>query len=298
MNKKDGKFKKMSVAVFAILMFSMFAGFVNVSSASVIETVPANGAAKVAVNTVITVTFPQEMDSATINNTTFFVQTGTAYGYTNVAGTVTYNAQTATFTPAALSYGVTYKVTITKDVKTAANESLMEADHTFSFTTETSSSNVVMPVVSNVPAANATNVDVNTEISITFSEEMNSANITGNTFYVRTGSGYDAANVDGTVTYSDKVAKFTPASALSKKTAYTVTLVKYVKTAAGSQMSSDHIFSFVTAEGDTPPPQDNAPEVSSVSPASGATNVSVNKAITATFTEDMNPATLTECFYC
>jgi len=286
MNKKDVKFKKMSV-IFALLTVFIFCG---VSWASVIETVPTDGATNVALNTVITVTFPEEMDQTTINTDTFFVQTGTAYGYNNVSGTVAYNDKTATFT-AALAYGVTYKATVTAGVKTAADESILAADHTWSFKTATSAPGV-MPVVSNVPAKNATGVNVGTEITVTFSEDMNDKTINGNTFYVRTGSGYDVTNVTGTVTYSDKVAKFTPASALSKNTTYTVTLVRYVKTAAEVQMSSDYIWLFTTGDTDTPA----VPKVSSVTPKNGAADVAVGTNITATFSRDMNDATLQTAF--
>ena len=99
---------------------------------AVISTCPANGATDVAVNTSITATFSEAMDTSTITTGTFLLNDGS----TNIVGAVTYSDTTATFTPAAdLDYDTTYTATITTGAKDLAGNSL-EADYTWSFATK------------------------------------------------------------------------------------------------------------------------------------------------------------------
>jgi subtilisin family serine protease len=95
------------------------------------STTPTDSATDVDVDTVITATFSEAMDSSTITNDTFMVS-----GSNNIAGAVTYSDVTATFTPTAdLDYNKTYTVTITTGAKDLAGNA-MEADYDWSFTTE------------------------------------------------------------------------------------------------------------------------------------------------------------------
>lgn len=92
---------------------------------------PANGATDVAINTVITATFSEAMNSSTINTSTFTLNSTSGA----VTGTVTYSGTTATFTPSSnLSYSATYTATITTGVKDSAGNA-MAANYTWSFTT-------------------------------------------------------------------------------------------------------------------------------------------------------------------
>ena len=97
---------------------------------------PANNATDVAVNTAITATFSEAMDSSTITTDTFLVT-----GSGNIAGTVTYSGTTATFTPASdLNYDTTYIATITTGARDSAGNALQTV-YTWSFTTQSDSSN-------------------------------------------------------------------------------------------------------------------------------------------------------------
>jgi len=90
----------------------------------------------VAVNTAITATFSEAMDSSTITTDTFLVT-----GSGNIAGTVTYSGTTATFTPASdLNYDTTYIATITTGARDSAGNALQTV-YTWSFTTQSDSSN-------------------------------------------------------------------------------------------------------------------------------------------------------------
>jgi M6 family metalloprotease-like protein len=94
------------------------------------STSPASGATDVAISTPITATFSVEMDSSTVNTSTFTLSGG-------VTGTVSYDSstKTATFTPSSnLSYSTTYTATITTGIKDSTGNT-MAANYTWSFTT-------------------------------------------------------------------------------------------------------------------------------------------------------------------
>lgn len=97
---------------------------------TVISTIPADKATDVAVDTVVSATFSEAMNAATITTSTFTLSGG-------VAGTVSYHdaTKTATFTPSAdLEHLTTYIATITKGVKDVAGNN-MAANYTWKFAT-------------------------------------------------------------------------------------------------------------------------------------------------------------------
>ncbi len=96
------------------------------------------------------------------------------------------------------------------------------------------------PTITNItPANGASYVRPSAVITATFSEEMQAGSINDSTFTVD--------GVIGTVNYSDKVATFTPDSALSLNTVYTATITTGVRDAAGNALQSSYIWDFTTA---------------------------------------------------
>ncbi|HEX8524894.1 MAG TPA: N,N-dimethylformamidase beta subunit family domain-containing protein [Tepidisphaeraceae bacterium] len=138
------------------------------------------------------------------------------------------------------------------------------------------------PTVSGLtPASGATGVATSSVVSATFSEAINQNTLV---FAVK-----DSLNntVAGSVSYnsSTRVATFNPAAALLKGVTYTASI--QASDAKGNAMASATAWSFTTVQPDLTPPT-----VTSVTPASGATNVSITTALTAVFSEDVNPATI------
>jgi len=140
----------------------------------------------------------------------------------------------------------------------------------------------VPSVVSAVPAPGAANVAVNTAISATFSMAMNPATLTGATFTV-TGPG---GAVTGTVTYSGVTATFTPAAALAYGTLYTGTITTGATDAGGVPLTANYVWTFTTVAPVAPP------AVITTVPANAATGVPISQALSATFSEAMDPATI------
>jgi Ice-binding-like/Bacterial Ig-like domain len=236
----------------------------------VVSTDPANGATNVSTSKIITATFNEDMDPATINATTFLLKNGT----TSVAGVITYSGKVATFTPSApLLANTVYTGTITTGAKDPAKNALV-ADYVWSFNTGT-----IPIVVSTDPPNGATGVPLNKVITATFSTVMNPATVNATTFQIRQGS----TVITGVLTYAGMTATFTPTSPLTANTVYTGTITTGVKDMAGNAMAANYTWSFVTG---------TMPYIVSTDPVNTATGVPVNKKITATFSEVMNPSTI------
>jgi hypothetical protein len=254
-------------------------------------TINANGATNVAANSKAGVTFSEGMNPASITNANFTLNE-TVSGAA-VAGTVSYSGVSAVFTPSAnLAFNRGYTVTIKGGVGGVEDlaGNTMAADFVNSWTTGSAPDTTPPTVTGTINANGATNVAVNTKVGATFSEGMNPLTITNQNFTLKqTVSG---AAVAGTVNYSGVSAVFTPSGNLAFNTNYTVTVkggVGGVEDLAGNPMAADFVISWTTgAAPDTTPPT-----VTGTIHANGQTNVAVNTSVGATFSEGMNPLTIT-----
>jgi hypothetical protein len=243
----------------------------------VVSTIPINGAVNVSISQVISVTFNEVVNSATINGSTFTV-TGSGGA---VAGTIAYSGVTATFTPtAALTYNTTYTATITTGVTDVPGTSLA-ANYVWTFTTITPPPTVI----ATIPINGATGVPVNQVISAVFNEAMNCASLASPaTTFVVTGPGTTV--VAGTVGCAGNTATFTPTADLAVNTIYTATITTGAQDLAGTPLASNYVWTFRTVPGSAPP------VVIFTVPSNGATGVAINQAISATFSEAMNPTSI------
>ena len=130
-------------------------------------------------------------------------------------------------------------------------------------------------VTATTPADAALDVATNGNITATFSEAMNPATITAETFTVKEGTvEAPGANVPGEVTYTGTVATFNPTNDLNANTLLTATITTAAKDSAGNALAANKTWSFTTG---------SVPMVSFTSPDEGATDVAINRNITATF---------------
>ena len=257
----------------------------DVTPPTVSNFTPADGATGVATTIAPTVTFSEPMQDATITTTTFIL--APTAGGAGVSGVVTVSGNTATLTPSApLAAGTPYRVTITTGVRDAAGNALT-ANATWTFTTVAPVDVTPPTVTSTSPLRSATGVSVSSPVSATFSEPMQNATITASTFTIAPTTG--GAAITGVVTVSGATATFTPGAALTASTQYTATVTSGVRDAAGNALAANYVWTFTTAA----PADVTPPTVTSTTPAGGATGVSTNAAITATFSEPMQNATIT-----
>ena len=151
---------------------------------------------------------------------------------------------------------------------------------------DNSSSDTTAPTVPTIAPADAiTGIALNANVAATFSEDMSASTITTSTFTVTLGS----TAVPGTVTYVGKTAIFKPTNDLAANTTYTATLSTGVKDLAGNPLAVAKTWTFTT--GTTA--DNTAPAVSSSNPGDVATDIAKNTTITATFSEEMDPSTIT-----
>ena len=145
------------------------------------------------------------------------------------------------------------------------------------------------------PVNNATGVTINnTIINAAFSEPM--APITGGASFTVTCSA-PCTNPTGTVALdaTNRIATFTltPGSTLAPLTLYTATVTGAKSLATGLALASPYVWTFTTGV----TPDTTRPRVLSTVPATTipgpTTGVPTNTAITAVFTEEMAPATIT-----
>jgi hypothetical protein len=255
---------------------------------TVIATVPVNGATAVPTNQALSATFSVAMVPTTIN-TTSFTLTATISG-TSVSGVVAYVAagSVATFIPAAnLAPTTEYTATITTGATDVAGIALAQ-NYVWTFTTAAAPILVPPTVTSTIPVSFATGVPLNQIVSATSSTEMNPATISSTTFSL---IGPGSTPVAGLVAYSTvgNSLTFTPTANLAPSTTFTATITTGAKNLAGTALAGNYVWTFTTGAAVAVV----SPEIVSTNPANAAINVPLNQAVSATFTEAMNPLTIT-----
>ncbi len=150
---------------------------------------------------------------------------------------------------------------------------------------------VLVPTVTAVaPANNATGVPINTVVVAAFSTDMAATSITASSFTLAC----PTAAIAGSVTYSsaNRSATFTPSAALPAGVTCTATITTGVMDTQGVPLGSNFVWTFRTALiADTTRPGVvfSVPATTTPGPTPG---VATNTAISAVFTEDISPATV------
>ncbi len=143
----------------------------------------------------------------------------------------------------------------------------------------TPTDNTAPTVLTVSPADATTNAGAATTITVTFSEPVDPSTVNASTFIV---------GVSGTITYSGNTATFTPSAPLPPNTIITPVISAGVRDLAGNTMTAPYYWSFVTGAYDATPPT-----ILSTSPAPYASAVVTSSTVSATFSEAMNPTTVT-----
>ena len=243
---------------------------------SVMAKTPVAGATGVAVNIAPSVTFSELVDPATI---TFTLSAGDV----SVAGNMIYSGITAIFTPSLpLAYGTQYTATVEAGVRDLAGNTMPD-NYSWVFTTSAAPDTTPPSITASTPVAGASGVAVNIAPSVTFSEPVDPATITFTLLSA------DGAAAPGTMSYSGITAIFTPSLPLSYSTQYTASVSAGVKDLVGNAMPKGHFWSFTTGTAlDMIPPY-----VTATTPGVGVANVATNIAPNVTFSEPVDPATIT-----
>jgi hypothetical protein len=250
---------------------------------------PTQGLANVAVNASITATFSIPMSPASVNGTTTFKVA--APGGVAVAGSAALNAAgtvaTFTLTSGTLAQSTTYTATITTAATSTGGVPIV-ANYVWSFTT------ITPPplVVSTIPLNTATGVPIGQLLTATFNEAMLCSTLQQSPATTFTLAGPGTTSVTGAATCSGNVAIFTPGSPLAYNTVYTATISIAAKDLAGTPMALAYSWKFTTVPAAPLAPTVIATVPTDSSPGVPAVGVPVNQALTATFSEAMDPATI------
>ena len=261
----------------------------DLTGPTVVSSVPATNATNVAIVAPIAITVSEPLDPSTVVSGNLALR---AVGNTaNVAGAVSYaaGARSFTFTPSApLTPSTAYTFDVTTALKDGAGNRLLAAYRT-SFTTAAPIDATPPTILSFAPVAGAVDVPVRAVVTATFSEDMNAASISATSITLAPTAG--GANVAAAVTYAagTRTATLTPTAPLAASTAYTARITTAVTDLAGNGLASVATTQFVTSA----PVDESAPTVTAVTPANGAMDVPLASAVTVTFSEAMNAATIT-----
>jgi hypothetical protein len=274
------KTKKL-LLTFAILFIALVTGcakddFQEIDGVCPVVTItaPTNGATNVPLDQLISVTFNEEMNPETINESSFTLSNGTS----QIPGVVTYVGTTATITPSALlAPNTTYTARIARTVKDLTGNAL-QTETIWTFSTGLT---VTPMVASTDPEDKTNNVVLNKLVSVTFNMPMKASTITTTTYTLKQGT----TAVSGTVTYSGSTATFIPAAPLTANTVYTATISKAVTNLDNTAIIADYVWQFTTGAL-------VAPTVTSTDPINMSTGISINKTITANFSMIMDPLTI------
>lgn len=266
---------------FAILFIALISGcakddFQEIDGICPVVTItaPTNGATNVPLDQLISVTFNEEMDSETINQSSFTLSNGSG----QISGLVTYVGTTATLSPSALlAPNTTYTAKIARTIKDLKGNALQK-ETIWTFSTGLT---VTPMVASTDPANNVNNVVLNKSVSVTFNMPMKASTITATTYTLKQGT----TAISGTITYSGTTATFIPAASLAANTVYTATVSKAVTNLDNTTIIADYVWKFTTGAV-------VAPIVTSTDPINLSTGISLSKTITANFSMAMDPSTI------
>jgi len=178
--------------------------------------------------------------SSNISSVEYKVDDGSWTAATASDGAFDSLSENYTFTTSELSDGAH---TVYVRATDSATNTTAEADYASDgFTVDATAPSVT----STSPAADATDVAVDTTVSVTFSEAMDESTITTGSFILVA----DSTPVSGSVSYDSGTytATFTPSADLAENTTCTATLSTAITDAAGNPLAAGYSWSFTTVQ--------------------------------------------------
>jgi methionine-rich copper-binding protein CopC len=250
---------------------------------AVTSTTPADGATDVAIGGNLGVTFSEPVDVAA---GAFTISCGTSGTHTAVVSGGPASFTLDLDTDFANSEACTLMVHAAQVTDQDTNDppDTMAADATASFTTV--APDAAPTVTSTTPADQAVGVATNSDLSVTFSEPVNLAQ-QWSTISCATSGNHTATLTGGPTTWT-----LNPDADFANGESCLVTIVGAAVTDQDTNdppdaMAADATFAFTTV---APPPPDDAPTVTSTTPADQAIGVAINANLSVAFSEPVNVA--------
>jgi hypothetical protein len=243
---------------------------------------PANGTNNAGLNTQVVLTFSKSINPATITNSSVNVLNGDVP--MNLPTSISRDNRTVVlnYGSATLPAGAVLTVTATHLITDLSGNAL--ADTTSQFTTTPAVLNTAPTVTTMRPGIGASNVALNTVITLFTSAPMNSGSLPGALHVSQNGT-----LVSGTTTVGSngQSIEFTPSSSLAAGATIQVVLDSTAQDIYGNYLSSFSA-SFMTAGSIV----NTAASVQAVNPAPFATNVPLNTVIQVEYNQPLNSASI------
>ncbi len=248
------------------------------TSPQVVSVSPPNGALNVGVNAQIRVRFDEAINPLTVTGATIAVS---APGHASMPSTISFsnNDQEVLIVPHSPLPEATLMMLTVDGVEDVAGNAVVV--HTTQFTTRSGPDVTAPQVVRTNPFSSATEVPVNTVISVEFNEPVDPVTVNSNSFIVRDNFTFDNLSGSYTISPDGRTVSFMPAVPLAVGRSHTVFVSSQgIQDLAGNSLTGGN-FSFTTAfAADTVGPQ-----VLGVSPANGLTQVPINAQVMIIFDE-------------
>ena len=256
-------------------------------SPQVIGTNPFNGAVDVVRDVVITVQFSEPMNPATVNATNVWLTEQITNQAVQIEVLLDAGGTQAVITPTGLlAPDSSYRLYIYSTVTDSAGNPL-GLNYLSTFTTGTLSADVSPPQVLAVsPPDGASDVPVNSRVTVRFSEPINPLTVDAATVQLQSGGAPVA--LSQALSDNDRLLTLTPAADLAAGVLHTLVL-SALTDVAGNELASFSASFQTAASGavDTTPPA-----VAAVDPSDGAVDVGLTPVITVTFSEPVSPVTV------
>lgn len=255
----------------------------DVKPPSVSGTSPYDGATDVPTNSTITIVFDEPVDPLTLNGTTI-------QALMPFALSVSTDSRTVTLTPTeALAANSGYWVTYSENIRDISGNPLANSG-SINFTTGNGPDSTAPLVLETCPAHGATDVPTNFVLLIRFSEPVSPTSVNANTIVVSRNGTPAAGALSFDPLGGNRIVRFQMTEGGQPGTSYEVRVTNGVTDVAGKPLALEYTAAFTTGSSE----DSGLPDVVSVVPADGATNVSCSTAIEAIFTEPIDPITLNE----
>ena len=259
------------------------------------STSPANKATGVSVTSPVTFTMTNLINAASVNTQTVEVEVcldGTDCSNPEfLAGTYSVSGAAVTFTPFTPYPGnAVIGMYVNGLLDEAGNPAFQPKFGTF---TTASTADHTQPTVTITPPNGTTNVGLNTQIVLNFSESINASTITASSLAVFNGNTpidvIDSMSIsqdNRSITLNPGGTAWTPGAII------TIELTNAIQDLSGNSLAyTTSQFSLTTALGSS------APSVVAMRPGNGATNVPANTVVTLFTGVAMNPSTVTGALY-
>ncbi|MDD5067469.1 MAG: Ig-like domain-containing protein, partial [bacterium] len=238
---------------------------------------PANGTTNVNITTLVEAVFATNLNSSTINDSTFYITRGT----NKISGSRVYEDvnKKIIFTPAnILSANTVYTAHCTTNIKTVNNTSLASNKKWWFKTIGPLSDPTNL-----TPAFSSTNAPLSSlQIKAVFKTNINSGTLNPSTYYVKPRGG---VIISGYYSSSGKIIQFVPDSLLSQNTYYTAIVTTGLKSTNSTSLTNNYRWIFRTMR-----PLENP---TNTFPAVNGTNAPLlSIQIRAAFRTNMNLTTL------